>query len=134
MAAAIADAGIEPTRINYVNAHGTGTPHNDAAEAKAIRRVLGEHADLVAVSSTKSMHGHTLGAAGGIEAAAILAGMRDGFIPPTANLREPDPKCPLDHVPNAARPARIGVALSNNFGFGGNNCSILMENLGDAEG
>jgi len=123
---ALKNAGLAPEAVDYVNAHGTGTTHNDAAESKAIRRVFGAHADGLAVSSTKSMHGHTLGAAGAIEAVAIIAGMRGGFIPPTANLREPDPKCDLDYVPNQAREGQIRVALSNNFGFGGNNCSVLL--------
>lgn len=129
--AALCDAGLAADAIDYINAHGTGTVHNDAAEAKAIRRVLGEAADRVAVSSTKSMHGHTLGAAGAIEAIAVIAGMRGGFLPPTVNHQEPDPKCDLDFVPNVARVRPIGVALSNNFGFGGNNCSILLGSMDD---
>ncbi|KOR31066.1 hypothetical protein TI04_02790 [Achromatium sp. WMS2] len=124
--AALRNAKLEPTAIDYINAHGTGTTHNDAVESKAIRRVLGEHAHKIPVSSTKSMHGHTLGAAGAIEAVAILAGMRHGFFPPTVNHQETDPECGLDCVPNVARPGQIHVALSNNFGFGGNNCSILL--------
>jgi len=128
IAAAISDAGIATQDINYINAHGTGTTHNDAAETKAIKRVLGEHAANVAVSSTKSMHGHTLGAAGAIEAIAIIAGMQGGFFPPTVNYQQPDPNCDLDYVPNQARDGHISVALSNNFGFGGNNCSILLGN------
>jgi len=126
--AALRNAGINAKDINYINAHGTGTTHNDAAETKAIKRVLGEHAANVAVSSTKSMHGHTLGAAGAIEAIAIIAGMQGGFLPPTANYQHPDPNCDLDYVPNHARDGRINIALSNNFGFGGNNCSILLGN------
>lgn len=126
--AALRNAGINAKDINYINAHGTGTTHNDAAETKAIKRVLGEHAANVAVSSTKSMHGHTLGAAGAIEAVAIIAGMQGGFLPPTANYQHPDPNCDLDYVPNHARDGRINIALSNNFGFGGNNCSILLGN------
>ena len=129
MEAALHDADIDAGQIDYVNAHGTGTIHNDAAETKAIRRVFGAHADDLMVSSTKSIHGHTLGAAGAIEAIAVLAGIHGGFVPPTANYREPDPKCDLDYVPNIARNLQIRVALSNNFGFGGNNCSILLGNV-----
>lgn len=124
--AALRNAGINAKDVDYINAHGTGTIHNDAAETKAIKRVLGEHAANVAVSSTKSMHGHTLGAAGAIEAIAIIAGMQGNFLPPTANYQQPDPNCDLDYVPNHARDGHINIALSNNFGFGGNNCSILL--------
>uniref|UniRef100_A0A451AAU9 3-oxoacyl-[acyl-carrier-protein] synthase II n=1 Tax=Candidatus Kentrum sp. UNK TaxID=2126344 RepID=A0A451AAU9_9GAMM len=131
MESALRDADIDIGQIDYINAHGSGTPHNDAAETKAIRRVFGTHADNLMVSSTKSMHGHTLGAAGAVEAVAVIAGMRDGFVPPTANYRELDPKCNLDCVPNAARDQRIRVAMSNSFGFGGNNCAILLENAKD---
>lgn len=124
--AALHDAGIAADAINYVNAHGTGTTHNDAAETRAIKRALGDHAKTIPVSSTKSMHGHTLGAAGAIEAIAIIAGMKEGFVPPTANYEQADPVCDLDCVPNQTRAYRIDVALSNTFGFGGNNCSILL--------
>lgn len=124
--AALRNAGISIEEIDYINAHGTGTIHNDAAETKAIKRVLGAHSANVAVSSTKSMHGHTLGAAGAIEAIAIIAGMHGHFLPPTINYQQPDPGCDLDYVPNQVRDGHIRVALSNNFGFGGNNCSILL--------
>lgn len=126
MTRALADSGVDKETVNYINAHGTGTSHNDAVETKAIKRVFGEHAHSIPVSSTKSMHGHTLGAAGGIEAISVVAALRGGFIPPTINYETPDPKCDLDYVPNKSRQYAINVALSNNFGFGGNNCSIVI--------
>jgi 3-oxoacyl-[acyl-carrier-protein] synthase II len=126
MTRALQRSGIAPADIDYINAHGTGTRHNDEVETRAIKKVFGEHAQRLPVSSTKSMHGHVLGATGAIEAAAILAAMRDGFLPPTINYRDPDPRCDLDYVPNEARPARVRTALSNNFGFGGNNCALVL--------
>jgi nodulation protein E len=126
MRAAISDAGAQPNDIGYINAHGTATVANDAAETTAIRKVFGEHADRLRVSSTKSMHGHTLGAAGAIEAAATLLALRNGILPPTANFNQPDPACDLDVVPNVARPAAIEFALSNSFAFGGLNAVLAF--------
>jgi nodulation protein E len=126
MRAALADAGVNPEQIDYVNAHGTATLANDAAETTAIRAVFGKHADRLAVSSTKSMHGHTLGAAGAIEAAATVLALRNGILPPTANFNEPDPACDLDVIPNIARPASVEFALSNSFAFGGLNAVIAF--------
>ncbi len=126
MRAALSDAGIQLENIGYINAHGTATLANDAAETTAIRKVFGEHADRLAVSSTKSMHGHTLGAAGAIEAAATLLALRNGVLPPTANFNQPDPACDLDVIPNIARPAAIEFALSNSFAFGGLNAVLAI--------
>jgi nodulation protein E len=126
MRAAICDAGIQPDQIGYINAHGTATLANDATETAAIRKVFGARADRLAVSSTKSMHGHTLGAAGAIEAAATLLALQHGILPPTANFTEPDPACDLDVVPNTARPASVEFALSNSFAFGGLNAVLAF--------
>jgi nodulation protein E len=129
MRAAISDAGLDPSQIDYINAHGTATLANDAAETTAIRKVFGAHADRLPVSSTKSMHGHTLGAAGAIEAAATLLALRNGILPPTANFNQPDPACDLDVVPNIARPAAIEFALSNSFAFGGLNAVVAFRRV-----
>jgi nodulation protein E len=126
MRAALRDGEIAPEQVQYINAHGTGTPANDSTETAAIRSVFGAHADKLAVSSTKSMHGHTLGAAGAIEAAATILAMVRGFIPPTANYCTPDPACDLDVVPNHGRPAQIDCALSNSFAFGGLNAVLAF--------
>jgi nodulation protein E len=126
MRAALADAGMSPEEIGYINAHGTGTPANDSTETAAIREVFGGHASSLLVSSTKSMHGHTLGAAGAIEATATLLALQNAIIPPSANYDEPDPACDLDIVPNTARAARIEAALSNSFAFGGLNAVIAF--------
>ena len=126
MALALADAGVAPKDVGYVNAHGTGTPYNDAAETRALHKVFGEHAARVAVSSTKSMTGHLLGAAGTVEAAYTVLALIHGIVPPTINLDEPDPACDLDYVPHEARRARVDAALSNSFGFGGTNVSLLF--------
>ena len=126
MRAAISNAGVALEQVGYINAHGTATLANDAAETTAIRKVFGEYADRLAVSSTKSMHGHTLGAAGAIEAAATLLALRNGILPPTANFNQPDPACDLDVVPNIARPAAIEFALSNSFAFGGLNAVLAF--------
>lgn len=126
MAGALKDAEIEPERIGYINAHGTGTPANDSTETAAIRSVFGEHANRLLVSSTKSMHGHTLGAAGAIEAVATLLSMQACTVPPTANYMEFDPACDLDVVPNAARQAAFEYALSNSFAFGGLNAVVAF--------
>jgi nodulation protein E len=131
MRAALADAGIDdvPNKIGYINAHGTATLANDSAETTAIRKVFGAHADRLAVSSTKSMHGHTLGAAGAIEAAATLLALHHRMLPPTANFTEPDPACDLDVIPNTARPATIEFALSNSFAFGGLNAVLAFRRV-----
>jgi len=124
--AALGDAGIQPEMIGYINAHGTGTPANDSTETLAIRNVFGKHADRLAVSSTKSMHGHALGAAGALEAIATVLGLRNGLLPPTANYAEPDPECDLDVIPNLPRPASCEYALSNSFAFGGLNAVLAF--------
>jgi 3-oxoacyl-[acyl-carrier-protein] synthase II len=126
MRAAIADAQLGPEHVDYVNAHGTSTPHNDRIESRAIRAVFGEHADRLLVSSTKSMTGHCLGAAGGLETVFSVLAVREAKVPPTINYEEPDPDCDLDYVPNEARDAELRAALSNSFGFGGTNASILV--------
>ncbi len=129
MRAALNDAHIEPSAIGYINAHGTGTAANDATEAQAIYDVFGERARNLLVSSTKSMHGHALGAAGALEAAATLLALHDGVIPPTANFTETDPACALDVVPNVAREAAIEWALSNSFAFGGLNAVLAIRKI-----
>jgi len=126
MRAALAGAGIEPDAVGYINAHGTGTALNDPTEVDAIRAVFGEHAERLLVSSTKSMHGHALGAAGALEAVATLMALREGRIPPTANFTAADPACDLDVVPNESRSASIAWALSNSFAFGGLNAVLAM--------
>jgi nodulation protein E len=126
MAAALADAGFQPDEIGYINAHGTGTQANDSTEATAIRRLFGAHTERLAVSSTKSMHGHALGAAGALEAIATVLALAHSLLPPTANFTQPDPLCDLDVVPNAARPAAIECALSNSFAFGGLNGVLAL--------
>ena len=126
MRMAIADAEIAPTDVGYVNAHGTSTQANDGAETTAIKAVFGKHAYDLAVSSTKSMTGHTLGAAGAIEAIFCVLAMRDGMLPPTINLDTPDPVCDLDYVPNVARKKVVDVSMSNSMGFGGHNASLLI--------
>ncbi len=127
MRGAIDQAGVESSQVDYVNAHGTSTPFNDRIETLAIKRCFGEHADKLAISSTKSMTGHLLGAAGGLEAGIAALTVRDQIIPPTINLDNPDPDCDLDYVPKVARPATINYALSNSFGFGGTNASLLFK-------
>jgi 3-oxoacyl-[acyl-carrier-protein] synthase II len=126
MTAALHDAGLEPSAVGYINAHGTSTPYNDKFETLAIKRVFGEHARKLAVSSTKSMTGHLLGAAGGIEAIATAFALYHGILPPTINYEKPDPDCDLDYVPNQARKKEIEVALSNAFGFGGTNATLAF--------
>jgi 3-oxoacyl-[acyl-carrier-protein] synthase II len=126
MRAALERAGVEPKRVGYINAHGTSTPLGDLAETKAIKDVFGEHAYDLAVSSTKSVMGHTFGAAGVVEAMMCVLAVRDGILPPTINLHRPDPKCDLDYVPNEARAADVEVALSNAMGLGGHNACVLI--------
>jgi 3-oxoacyl-[acyl-carrier-protein] synthase II len=121
------DAGLEPHQIDYINAHGTSTPIGDRIETIALKRVFGEHAHKVAVSSTKSMTGHLLGGAGGLEAGLTVLAIRDQIAPPTINYEEPDPECDLDYVPNCARPMKIDYALSNSFGFGGTNGCLIFK-------
>lgn len=124
---ALNDAGINPDEIDYINAHGTSTEYNDKYETMAIKKVFGEHAYKVAISSTKSMTGHLLGAAGAIEAIFSLLAIRDSIIPPTINLETPDPDCDLDYVPNVARPQEIKAVMSNSLGFGGHNATIVLK-------
>jgi 3-oxoacyl-[acyl-carrier-protein] synthase II len=126
MSNAIRDAQIPASEVDYINAHATSTGLGDLAETIAIKRTLGEHAKKVAVSSTKSMTGHLLGAAGVVEAIFSILAIRDGVLPPTINLENPDEGCDLDYVPRTARKARVRVALSNSFGFGGTNGSLVF--------
>ena len=123
---ALKDAGMEPTDMDYINAHGTSTEYNDINETQAIKKVFGAHAHKIAVSSTKSMTGHLLGAAGAVEGAYTVLALHHGTIPPTINHEIPDPLCDLDYVPNQARKANIDVALSNSFGFGGTNACVIF--------
>ena len=127
MELALQDAGIEPSQVDYINAHGTSTPLNDIAETKAVKSVFKEHAYKLMISSTKSMTGHLLGAAGGLEALITVLALYEGIVPPTINLENPDPECDLDYVPNYARHADIKIALSNAFGFGGNNACLVFK-------
>ena len=129
MRAALSDGGLRAEEIGYINAHGTATQANDSTETAAIRKVFGAHANRLAVSSTKSMHGHTLGAAGAIEAVAALLALRHGILPPTANYEQPDPACDLDVIPNAARRQQVECALSNSFAFGGLNAVLAFRAL-----
>jgi 3-oxoacyl-[acyl-carrier-protein] synthase II len=126
MRTALARSGIEPEQVGYINAHGTATPLGDLAETKAIKNVFGEHAHRLAVSSTKSMMGHTFGAAGSIEAVLSILALRDGMLPPTINYHVPDPECDLDYVPNAARASNATVAVSNAMGLGGHNGCLVL--------
>lgn len=123
---ALSDAGLAPEDIDYVNAHGTGTPVNDVMETRAIRSCFGAHAGRLAVSSTKSAHGHALGAAGALELIAVIGAIRDGIVPPTLNLDVPDPECDLDYVPHVARPLAVRAAISNSFAFGGLNAVVAI--------
>jgi nodulation protein E len=129
MRAALQDAGVQPEQIGYINAHGTGTPANDLTETTAIHSVFGAHADKLAVSSTKSMHGHALGAAGALEAVATVLALDRGVLPPTANFTERDPACDLDVIPNVARQAQVEWAMSNSFAFGGLNAVLVFRRL-----
>jgi 3-oxoacyl-[acyl-carrier-protein] synthase II len=131
MVNALCDAGIDKETVGYINAHGTSTEVGDVAETAAIKRVFGEHAYKLAVSSTKSMTGHLLGAAGAIESIATIFALKHGILPPTINLAAPDPACDLDYVPNVARAVDVQVALSNSFGFGGHNASVVYRRWSD---
>jgi len=124
---AIKDAAIAPGDIDYINAHGTSTPFNDVTETKAIKTALGDHAYKIIVSSTKSMTGHLLGAAGAIEAIATILSIRNSMVPPTINLTNPDPECDLNYSPLTASKLEINCAISNTFGFGGHNASLLFK-------
>jgi 3-oxoacyl-[acyl-carrier-protein] synthase II len=126
MSLALSDAGMRPEGIEYVNAHGTSTKPNDAIETRAVKKAFGEHARKLAISSSKSMLGHMLGAAGAVEAAVTALALRHGVIPPTTNLDHPDPECDLDYVPNKARTRNITAALSNSVGFGGINAALVI--------
>jgi 3-oxoacyl-[acyl-carrier-protein] synthase II len=129
MACALTDARIPADAVDYINAHGTSTPHNDVNESRAIKAVFGQHAHRLAVSSTKSMIGHLLGAAGAVEAVVTVLALQHGVLPPTINYTSPDAECDLDYVPNEARRRDIGVAVSNSFGFGGVNASLLLRRI-----
>ena len=129
MTEALRSGGISPDTVGYINAHGTSTRANDTVETLAIRSAFGAHADKLSVSSTKSMIGHTLGAAGAIGAIAAILSLRDGVIHPTINYENPDPDCTLDYTPNTARERVVQAALSNSFGFGGQNCSLLFRKI-----
>ncbi|MCZ6526880.1 MAG: beta-ketoacyl-ACP synthase II [Gammaproteobacteria bacterium] len=126
---ALNNAGIEPEQIDYINAHGTSTPAGDVVESNAVKRLFGEHAKKIALSSTKSMIGHMLGAAGGAEAAFCILALRDQIAPPTINLDNPDPDCDLDYVPHEARDMKLDIVLSNSFGFGGTNGSLIFKRI-----
>jgi 3-oxoacyl-[acyl-carrier-protein] synthase II len=126
MRRALEDAGMEPSAVGYINAHGTSTPQGDIAETRAIKAVFGDHAYKLAVSSTKSMHGHLLGAAGAVELIATVMALTEGVLPPTINQEERDTECDLDYVPNVARQTQVDVALSNSFGFGGQNATLVV--------
>jgi 3-oxoacyl-[acyl-carrier-protein] synthase II len=126
---ALATAGVNADEVDYINAHGTSTPFNDLYETMAIKTALGDHARKIMVSSTKSMTGHCLGAAGGVEAVYTVMAIDRGAVPPTINYEEPDPECDLDYVPNQARQAQVNVALSNSFGFGGTNATLLFRKI-----
>jgi 3-oxoacyl-[acyl-carrier-protein] synthase II len=127
MRATLDDAGIAPEQVSYINAHGTSTPYNDRLETLAIKKTFGDHAYKIPVSSTKSMTGHLLGGAGGLEAGITVLALRDQILPPTMNLDCPDPECDLDYVPNHSRKAEVEYALSNSFGFGGTNAALLLK-------
>jgi 3-oxoacyl-[acyl-carrier-protein] synthase II len=126
MQSTLADAKVRPEQVEYINAHGTSTLYNDRLETVAIKKVFGAHAAKLAVSSTKSMTGHLLGGAGGLEAGITVLALGDQILPPTINLENPDPDCDLDYVPNQSRRAPLEYALSNSFGFGGTNAALLF--------
>jgi len=126
ISAALQDANMQPTEVDYINAHGTGTAANDCTETRAIHRVFGEHAHKLAISSTKPMHGHALGAAGALELIAVIGALRHGIVPPTLNYLGPDPACDLDYVPLEARRMTVHAAISNSFAFGGLNAVVAL--------
>ena len=132
MSLAIKEAGVSPAEVDYVNAHGTSTPYNDKFETQAIKTALGDHAAKVAVNSTKSMTGHLLGAAGGVEAVVCVKSILEGYLHPTINQEIPDEDCDLDYVPNVGREAEVNVALSNSLGFGGHNATLLFKKYKEA--
>ena len=132
MKQALNGAGVSPEQVGYINAHGTSTPYNDLFETQAVKTVFGEHAYKLAMSSTKGATGHLLGAAGGIEAIFTALALKEGVLPPTINLHEPDPECDLDYVPNAARKTQVDYALSNSLGFGGHNACLLFKRYSDS--
>jgi 3-oxoacyl-[acyl-carrier-protein] synthase II len=129
MSMALGHAGLNPEDVDYINAHGTSTPLNDAAETKAVKTVFGDYAYKVAISSTKSMTGHLLGAAGGIESIATVLTIKNGVVHPTINYEYPDPECDLDYVPNEAREAKVDVAMTNSFAFGGQNATLVFKKV-----
>jgi 3-oxoacyl-[acyl-carrier-protein] synthase II len=130
MRMALEDAKLSPSALGYINAHGTSTKYNDAGETRVIKQVFGDYAKRLSISSTKSMTGHTLGAAGGIEAIVSILALREGVLPPTINYSTPDPECDLDYTPNTARELQVEYALSNNLGFGGHNASLIFKRFG----
>jgi 3-oxoacyl-[acyl-carrier-protein] synthase II len=132
MKMALRKAGIAPTDVDYINAHGTSTELNDKTETKAIKGAFGDYAYKVPISSTKSMTGHMIGAAGAIEAAICVLTIQNGVIPPTINYNTPDPECDLDYVPNVARKADVKTTLSNTFGFGGHNSALIIRKYSEA--
>jgi 3-oxoacyl-[acyl-carrier-protein] synthase II len=127
MKKALNDAGVNPEQVDYINAHGTSTPYNDKFETMAIKKTFGERAYQIAISSTKSMTGHLLGAAGGVEGVFCVLSIDRNLLLPTINYEQPDPECDLDYIPNQAREAKINYALSNSFGFGGTNAALLFK-------
>ena len=127
MSMAIKDAGIKPEDVDYINAHGTSTEYNDKFETAAIKTVFKEHAYKLPISSTKSMTGHLLGAAGAVEGIITAFAIREGYIPPTINYKTPDPECDLDYVPNVGRNSDVSYAISNSLGFGGHNATIVLK-------
>ena len=131
MQLALDDAEIKPEQVDYINAHGTSTHYNDAGETAAIKKVFGDHAYKLAVSSIKSMTGHMLGAAGGVEAIATCMAIDEGIIPPTINYETPDEDMDLDYVPNKARNAEVNIAISNSFGFGGHNACLVLKKFAE---
>ena len=127
MKMALDSAGLNPEQIDYINAHGTSTPLGDIAETRAVKQVFGDHAYKVSISSTKSQLGHSLGASGGIELILAIKAMQNSIVPPTINLDSPDPECDLDYTPNKAKERELTYAMSNSFGFGGHNASIVVK-------
>jgi 3-oxoacyl-(acyl-carrier-protein) synthase len=127
MRLALKDAGLEPATVDYINAHGTSTPYNDLYETQAIKEIFGEHAYKLSISSTKSMTGHMLGAAGAVEAMLSLLAIKEGIMPPTINYETPDPELDLDYIPNTSKEGQVDVVLSNSLGFGGHNVSLIFK-------